>query len=82
MCKCTPTKRTPFCGKPGCEWPAMPYQQAAMGGFDWRLRRRRSFRSGYSDGRLASDGRLTGLGERGIIVTKYVLGFDDKEFKR
>jgi hypothetical protein len=22
MCKCTPEMRTPFCGKPGCEWPA------------------------------------------------------------
>jgi hypothetical protein len=21
MCKCDPSKRTPFCGKPGCEWP-------------------------------------------------------------
>ncbi len=21
MCKCTPEIRTPFCGKPGCEWP-------------------------------------------------------------
>lgn len=21
MCKCTPNIRTPFCGKPGCEWP-------------------------------------------------------------
>ena len=21
MCKCTPDVRTPFCGKPGCEWP-------------------------------------------------------------
>lgn len=21
MCKCTPNLRTPFCGKPGCEWP-------------------------------------------------------------
>ena len=21
MCKCTPNKRTPFCGKPGCEMP-------------------------------------------------------------
>src|SRR5262245_5390307 len=21
MCKCTPELRTPFCGKPGCEWP-------------------------------------------------------------
>ena len=21
MCKCTPNMRTPFCGKPGCEWP-------------------------------------------------------------
>lgn len=22
MCRCTPEVRTPFCGKPGCEWPA------------------------------------------------------------
>lgn len=22
MCKCTPEIRTPFCGKPGCQWPA------------------------------------------------------------
>lgn len=22
MCRCTPNIRTPFCGKPGCEWPA------------------------------------------------------------
>ena len=21
MCKCNPLVRTPFCGKPGCEWP-------------------------------------------------------------
>lgn len=21
MCKCTPNLRTPFCGKPGCQWP-------------------------------------------------------------
>lgn len=21
MCKCTPEIRTPFCGRPGCEWP-------------------------------------------------------------
>jgi hypothetical protein len=21
MCQCTPYKRTPFCGAPGCEWP-------------------------------------------------------------
>lgn len=21
MCKCTPGIKTPFCGKPGCEWP-------------------------------------------------------------
>jgi hypothetical protein len=24
MCQCTPEIRTPFCGKPGCEWPATP----------------------------------------------------------
>lgn len=22
MCQCTPEIKTPFCGKPGCEWPA------------------------------------------------------------
>lgn len=22
MCRCTPDIRTPFCGKPGCQWPA------------------------------------------------------------
>lgn len=22
MCKCDPNTRTPFCGKPGCEWPS------------------------------------------------------------
>jgi hypothetical protein len=21
MCRCTPEIKTPFCGKPGCEWP-------------------------------------------------------------
>lgn len=21
MCSCTPEIKTPFCGKPGCEWP-------------------------------------------------------------
>lgn len=21
MCRCTPAIRTPFCGKPGCQWP-------------------------------------------------------------
>lgn len=21
MCKCTPQLNTPFCGKPGCQWP-------------------------------------------------------------
>lgn len=29
MCKCTPEMRTPFCGKPGCEWPDTP-EMAAM----------------------------------------------------
>lgn len=24
MCRCTPTMRTPFCGKPGCERPRSP----------------------------------------------------------
>lgn len=29
MCRCTPNMRTPFCGKPGCEWPA-PAAPAAV----------------------------------------------------
>lgn len=28
MCKCTPNKRTPFCGRPGCEWPKQQTVQA------------------------------------------------------
>lgn len=32
MCVCTPEKRTPFCGKPGCEWPESgPYTIAPNG---------------------------------------------------
>lgn len=27
MCKCTPEMITPFCGKPGCEWPAQTATQ-------------------------------------------------------
>lgn len=23
MCKCTPGIKSPFCGKPGCEWPPL-----------------------------------------------------------
>ena len=24
MCKCNPKIRTPYCGKPGCQWPKNP----------------------------------------------------------
>jgi hypothetical protein len=24
MCQCTPGIKSPFCGKPGCEWPQQP----------------------------------------------------------
>lgn len=27
MCKCTPEMRTPYCGKPGCEWPPQPRRE-------------------------------------------------------
>jgi hypothetical protein len=34
MCQCTPEIRTPFCGKPGCEWPKQetkgPYPDTAL----------------------------------------------------
>jgi len=30
VCACTPTLRTPFCGKPGCQWPERekPHEKA------------------------------------------------------
>lgn len=31
MCKCTPTIRTPWCGKPGCEAPARVLQAPSNG---------------------------------------------------
>ena len=31
MCKCTPTIRTPFCGKPGCEWPSHSHHYTQNG---------------------------------------------------
>jgi hypothetical protein len=35
MCKCTPNIKTPFCGKPGCEWPPRSPKEIATD----RLRR-------------------------------------------
>lgn len=42
MCKCTPEKRTPFCGAPGCEWPEQPESEQLISedwlravGFKW-----------------------------------------------
>lgn len=29
MCRCTPLMRTPFCGKPGCEWPEQVKRECA-----------------------------------------------------
>jgi hypothetical protein len=29
MCKCTPEIRTPYCGKPGCEWPSKVVKKCA-----------------------------------------------------
>ena len=31
MCKCTPNKRTPFCGAPGCEWPPQTAAKPTIG---------------------------------------------------
>jgi hypothetical protein len=28
MCKCTPEIKTPFCGRPGCEWPPQKAPEA------------------------------------------------------
>ena len=33
MCKCTPGIRTPYCGKPGCEWPKEELNEVQTGGF-------------------------------------------------
>lgn len=30
MCRCTPEIRTPFCGKPGCEWPEQALQSSPL----------------------------------------------------
>lgn len=30
MCQCTPEIRTPFCGKPGCEWPTVKTDPQTM----------------------------------------------------
>jgi predicted RNA-binding Zn-ribbon protein involved in translation (DUF1610 family) len=30
MCRCQPEVRTPFCGRPGCEWPQSEAEKAAM----------------------------------------------------
>jgi len=67
MCKCTPSNRTPFCGKLGCEWPGeLTAEQKRK--YDLKWGRPRSFRCGYSDG------RLPGLGELGVIRTNFVTG--------
>ena len=35
MCRCTPEIKTPFCGKPGCEWPKQtPMQHMIKGMID------------------------------------------------
>jgi hypothetical protein len=44
MCVCTPSKRIPYCGKPGCEAPKKP-----------DLYKRRPFRSHGIDGRLPQE---------------------------
>lgn len=35
MCRCTPNIRTPFCGKPGCEWPPRIKQKEFPSFDDW-----------------------------------------------
>jgi hypothetical protein len=30
MCRCTPAIRTPFCGKPGCQWPEQVKKPPAL----------------------------------------------------
>jgi hypothetical protein len=42
MCVCTPGCRTPFCGKPGCEWPPQkPKMYTTDAGEEKRDRRRK-----------------------------------------
>jgi nicotinamide riboside kinase len=50
MCKCTPEIRTPFCGKPGCEWPQ---PTAVYKPFDGRLRLGFTGAGGTGKGTLA-----------------------------
>lgn len=48
MCKCTPEIKTPFCGKPGCEWPApKPYTPPRADGWYWV--RKKGWRDEYGE---------------------------------
>jgi hypothetical protein len=62
MCACTPEKRTPFCGKAGCQWPAQAHDLPAEApkGVERRTVR---YRCGV---RVESDG--TGPGTRLIAA--------------
>ena len=35
VCQCDPTVRTPFCGRPGCEWPAQKPEEPTMSRQAW-----------------------------------------------
>lgn len=37
MCKCTPSIRTPYCGKPGCEWPTPNSETPASHPDQWEI---------------------------------------------
>lgn len=47
MCKCTPEVRTPFCGKPGCAWPAQTSVRPAADIWDGRPERPELSRKHY-----------------------------------
>ena len=44
MCQCTPGIKTPFCGKPGCQWPEHKTRVKTLGGWIVVLTLAQSFR--------------------------------------
>lgn len=50
MCKCTPNVRTPFCGKPGCEWSKPEGTRKVIPIADTReLRQYKTFAAWYAE---------------------------------
>lgn len=63
MCRCTPNKRTPFCGAPGCEWPKQKPRPC----------QHKDFRANVAVNRLEDTGRF--MADVTINCSQYGLPF-------